>query len=126
MKVDFTGNAPINLTLNSGTSFYAYPKQKDLYISEQDWMLTKKLKLLKQKNLFRVVDESEDEPKTEKKAVKAADMIFEESVPRFEQQPETFDFNSHGQLIGTRPLTKEDKKNKIYKKKVKIKESAQE
>lgn len=125
MLVKYLGLAPLNLTLDSGKSFYAYPKQDRLYISEQDWMLTKRLKQYKDKNLFRVVEEGDETiPEKPNKDIKAEDRIFEDSQPKFHEQPETLVFNQKGVPIDTRPLTSDEKKQKVAKRHMRLKKTS--
>lgn len=125
MLITYVGNTPINLTLDSGKSFYAYPKQQNIFISEQDWMLTKRLKMFKDKNLFRVVDSGDDQKPeiNPKKNVSVEDIIFDAPQPRFEDQPETLVFDQNNRPIGTRAVTSEERASKIAKKHMKLKKS---
>ena len=121
MLVDYLGLRPLNLTLNSGKSFYAYPKQRGIQISEQDWHLSKRLKPFKSKQLFRVTDEGDNQPEPKKKSVRVQDLQLEAPQLDTAQQPETLVYSVKTNApVESRPVTAEDKKRLIVRKNIKF------
>ncbi len=125
MLIKLRNRTPFNCTLAGGTSFYIYPGQTS-YIGEQDYYMTKSIQGAVKKKFFLIIEEEDSEKQKEyapkKKALSKQDMALEESKPRFHEQPETIAAtDKFGQVIDTRPLTKEDKIRKVSKRKIKIK-----
>lgn len=120
MLFNYLGNKPLNLTLDSGLSFYVYPKQKGVTMSSQDWHFSKHLK--PHKRLFVVVDdEDRDEHQPKKKAIKRKDLVLEPAQPEFEKQPAWTIDDRTKEVTAAGEMTKEEKRNKIFKKHTKIK-----
>ena len=124
MIVNYIGNRPINLTLESGFSLHLYPKQKGIEISEQDWHMSSQLKTYKDRKLFKVIQDfdAEEVDKKPTKSKKKTELVFEEPKVDFEKQPETVEVNTRGRkAVASGKKTDElHKLKKRLKKNVKV------
>jgi len=127
MLIDYNGNRPLNLTLQSGLSLYLKPKQKDVEISEQDYYQTGKLVRLRGLNphLFsniRLDDELEQAKKKSKPSnrKKSKKQDYDFSDPKFKPKHDpTTQSKSVAATLAfgeEKPMLKGEKKRKVTKK----------